>query len=72
MVLEIPFLAVLHLHDHVHGGLRGHNPQKQPRNYNDPHRAGGGYLFRHLGIINIGYVINEVGRFLSKINESED
>jgi hypothetical protein len=24
------------------------------------------------GIINIGYVINEVGRFLFKINESQD
>lgn len=28
-----------------------------------------GTIFFILGIINIGYVINEVGRYLSKINE---
>jgi hypothetical protein len=40
-------------------------------NHYHPRCASGRYLRLNLGIINNGYVINEVGRFVSKINESQ-
>lgn len=69
---QVRLLAVLRLLDHVHGRLRRHHSQESDRNPDDPRRAGRGYSLSDLGIINIGYVINEVGRFMQIINEGQD
>ena len=72
MGLQVPVLTLLLLHYDVHRRLWRHNPKKRHINPDNLYGSDGWYDLSYAGIINIGYVINEVGRFLFKINESQD